>query len=498
MRGEIPGSGAAPTAAVFWFDGDPRWAPPEDVTPLTTTTTTDVCVVGGGFTGLWSALYLKRLAPETDVVLLEREFCGSGAAGRNGGWVNGLEQDLADLIERFGEEAALWLVDAADRALDDIADTVEQGGIDCDLAFNGGVSIATCEAHLEGATAVVPVAASVGREELFRVLSAEEARAQSGCPSAVGALEIRRAGSVQPALLARGLRRLAIEAGVRVFEMSPVTRFERRRPSLLETSAGSVVADRVVLATASWLSGLPELRRTLFVIPSSVLATAPCPETLDAIGWAKGRPWSDSRVTVHYGQRTGGDRMVFGRGGGRLGFGGRIIPQHFHDEREALDIAGDLGQLIPAMRGTPIEWRWAGPVDRAQHGMPWVGRLGGGTRGADGRGAVGPADGGPSIHYAAGYSGNGVGPSNLIGRILAARALELDDEYATCPLVSDPPTWLPMEPVRYVGALAVRKAIKRCEDAEAVGRTPDPVSRRLRKAIYVSMPRGVETWRLMR
>jgi len=482
VNAELPGTGTAPKAAVFWFDGDERWTPPDDVTPLTTTTTADVCIVGGGFTGLWSALHIKRLSPGTDVVLLEREFCGSGAAGRNGGWVNGLEQDLADLVERFGEEAALWLVDAADQALDDMARTVEQSGIDCDLAFNGGLSVATCEAHLEGATAVVPVARAVGRGDLFRVLAAEEARAQSGCPSAVGAVEVRRAGSVQPALLARGLRRLAVEAGVRVHEMSPVTRFERRRPSLLETSAGSVVADRVVLATASWLSGLPELRRTLFVIPSSVLATAPCPETLDAIGWQKGRPWADARVTVHYGQRTAGDRMVFGRGGGRLGFGGRIIPQHFHDEREALDVAGDLGALIPAMRGTPIGWRWAGPVDRAQHGLPWVGLLGGA----------------PSIHYAAGYSGNGVGPSNLVGRILASRALELDDEHAACPLVSDPPTWLPMEPVRYAGALAVRKAIKRCEDAEGAGRRPDPVSRRLRRAIYVSMPRGVETWRFTR
>jgi len=471
--------GGGPAAAVYWFDGDPRWRPPQQVTPLTAQVEADVCIVGGGFTGLWSALHIKRLAPRTEVVLLEREFCGAGAAGRNGGWVNSFEMDLATLMERYGEEAAVWLVDASGSSLDDMERTVREGSIDCDFALNGGLSVATCEAHIDHWADAIPAAQKVGREGLFRMLDAEEARAASGCPRAVAALEISKAGSVQPALLAAGLRRLAVEAGVKVYEMSPMTRLTRTRPAVVETTGGSVVADRVVLGMASWLSGLPELRRTLFIIPANVLATTRCPERLDAIGWVKGKPFADARTTVHYGQRTYDDRMVFGRGGGRLGFAGSIIPQHFHDEREALEIAADLADLIPTMRGVGIRWRWAGPVDRAQHGMPWVGSLG--TQG--------------NIHYAAGYSGNGVGPSHFIGRTLASLALGMEDEYATHPLVSEPPTWLPMEPVRYVGALAVRRAIKRCEDAEAAGREPDYVSRQLRKAIGISMPKGVQVRR---
>lgn len=471
-----------PKAAVYWFGGDQRWTAPEGVKPLTTTIEADVCVVGGGYTGLWSALHIKRLAPQTEVVLVEREFCGAGAAGRNGGWVNGFDLDLPGLIERFGEEAAVRLVDACGRSLDDMAETVREGGIDCDFALNGGLNVATCEAHLSYWADIVPAAERVGRGELFRVLDAEEARAVTGCPRATGALGMRHAGAVQPALLAQGLRRLAVEVGVKVFEMSPMTRFTRTRPAVVETTGGSVIADRVVLGMASWLSGLPELRRTLFIIPANVLATEPCPERMDAIGWVKGRPFADARTTVHYGQRTGDDRMVFGRGGGRLGFAGRIIPQHFHDEREALEIAADLRRLIPALRGARIEWRWAGPVDRAQHGLPWVGTIGREE----------------NIHYGAGYSGNGVGPSHFIGRTLASLALGIDDEYAAGPLVSGPPTYLPVEPARYVGALAVRRAIKRCEDAEAAGREPDRVSRQLRKALGVSMPKGVEVWRFGR
>jgi glycine/D-amino acid oxidase-like deaminating enzyme len=481
----MQGSGrvdGAPAAAVYWFDGDPRWTPPEQITPLTGSIEADVCIVGGGYTGLWSALHIKRLAPQTEVVLVEREFCGAGAAGRNGGWVNGFEGDLPTLVERFGEEAAVWLVGASGDGLDDIGRTVAEGGIDCSYALNGGLSVATCEAHLGHWGDLIPVSRRLGLGDHFRMLSAEEARAVSGCPQATGALETRHVGSVQPALLARGLRRLAIEAGVKVYEMSPMTRFSRTRPAVVETTGGTVVADRVVLGMASWLAGVPELRRTLFIIPANVLATERCPERLDAIGWQQGRPFADARTTVHYGQRTYDDRMVFGRGGGRLGFGGRIIPQHFHDEREALEIAGDLAGMIPAMRGVGIRWRWAGPVDRAQHGMPWVG-------------TIGPDR---NIHYGAGYSGNGVGPSHFIGRTLAALALGIEDEYATCPLVCDPPTYLPVEPVRYVGALSVRRAIKRCEDAEAAGREPDPVSKQLRKALGISMPKGVELWRFRR
>ena len=138
--------------------GDARWQPPSDVTPLTAAVEADVCIVGGGFTGLWSALHIKKLSPGTEVVLLEREFCGSGAAGRNGGWVNCFEGDLGHFIELFGEEAAVWLVDASGRSLDEMGETIREGGIDCDFALNGGLTVATCDAHLDYWAGIVPAA----------------------------------------------------------------------------------------------------------------------------------------------------------------------------------------------------------------------------------------------------------------------------------------------------------------------------------------------------
>ena len=458
---------------VFWFGGDPRWQPAGVGAPLTRTVHADVCIVGGGFSGLWTAYWIKRLAPGADVVVLEREFCGAGASGRNGGWVNGWEDSIGTLVSRFGAESAAWLLDASIGGTDAMRSAVSEGGIECDLAFEGALIVALSQAQLDGLHDLPEAAERIGRGELIRVLTAQDAQEACGSPRAVGGLLLTRAGSVQPALLVQGLRRLAVEAGVRVFEASPMTHLERSLPAVVETPAGSVVADQVVLTCGPWLAGLRELRRTLFIIPSHVVATAPAAEALDTMGWRRGRPFADARTAVHYGQRTGDDRLVFGRGGGHLGFAGRIVPPHFHDRAEVAAIVSDLHDLLPGSRPLAIEWQWGGPVERTQHGTPWVGALG--SHG--------------NIHYGTGYSGNGVCPTQLIGRTLASVALGLADEYASSPLVSEPPSYLPPEPVRSLGARAVRAAINRCETQADKGLKPDPVSRLVSRGLDFSMPK---------
>ena len=468
-----PAAAGAPQEAVYWFGGDPRWQAPGDRAPLTRSVRADVCIVGGGFSGLWAAYWIKRLAPDAGVVLLEREFCGSGASGRNGGWVNGWEDSIGMLVSRFGVDAATWLLEASLGGTEAMREVVREGGIDCDLAFEGALIVALSQTQLDGLRDVPQAAESIGRGELIRALSAHEAQEACGSPRATGGLLLTRAGSVQPALLVQGLRRLAVEAGVQVFEASPMTRLQRSLPAVVETPAGEVVADQVVLTCGPWLAGLRELRRTLFIIPSHVVATAPAPAALDAMGWRCGRPFADARTAVHYGQRTGDDRLVFGRGGGRLGFGGRIIPAHFHDRAEIAGIVSDLHEMLPGSRPLPVEWQWGGPVERTQHGTPWVG-------------ALGPHG---NIHYGTGFSGNGVCPTQLIGRTLASVALRRDDEFASSPLVSEPPSYLPPEPARSLGARAVRAAINRCEQQADKGLRPDPVSRLVSRGLDFSMPR---------
>ena len=470
--------GGATRAAVYWQGGDPRWQL-RDMVPLTSTERADVCIVGGGFTGLWTALSIKRLAPATDVVVVEREYCGAGASGRNGGWVNGWDDALPRLVSHFGRDAALALLDVSQRSLDDIRDTVRDGDIDCDLAFEGGLVAALSPAQVDGVLEPAVLARELGRDGLFRVLGKDEAVDLSGAPAAEAGVVIAQAGSVQPALLVQGLRRLALAAGVRVYEATPMVGLERTLPAVVTTPTGSVTADKVILASGVRLSAIAELRRTVFIIPSHVVATASSPEALDRLGWAPGRPFGDGRTAVHYAQRTADDRVVFGRGGGRLGWGGRVIAAHYHDAREIAEIVADMRAMLPATRELAVEWRWGGPMERTQHGIPWVGTLGKYR----------------NVHYGMGYAGNGVTSSNLIGRTLASLSLGLEDDYAQSPLVSAPPTYLPPEPVRSAGARVVRSAIERCEVLEDQGRKPDPVSRALRRCLDISTPKGVTLWR---
>lgn len=469
-------------AGVYWCGGDTRWTAPPDVTPLTDTVTADLCVVGGGFTGLWTALYVKRLAPATDVVLIEQFVCGTGASGRNGGWVNGWQDALPSLVARFGAHDARWLLEQSVERVNEIARTVADGTIDCDLTLEGGITVALSAAQMARFEEENAERERYGAAGYVELLDAEAARAACGSPRALGGVVLKTAGGVQPALLAQGLRRLAVAAGVRVFEASPMTRLRRTEPAVVETPAGAVRASKVVLAGGAWMARVAELRRTVFVIPSHVVATAPSPSILDGMGWRRGRPFSDGRTAVHYGQRTAGDRLVFGRGGGQLGFAGRVIPAHFHDAANVESIVADLRQLFPATRDLEIEWRWGGPVERTQHGFPWVGTLGKAR----------------NIHYGIGYGGNGVAPSNLIGRTLASVVLERDDDYGRSPLVSDPPSYLPPEPVRFVAARAMRSAIEHYEMLEDEGRKPDPISSFLRRGLGMSVPKGPDLRCLLR
>jgi glycine/D-amino acid oxidase-like deaminating enzyme len=265
------------------------------------------------------------------------------------------------------------------------------------------------------------------------------------------------AATVQPALLARGLRRVALDRGVRIFERSPMKSLDRSRPPRVLTAAGSVKADKVVLALNAWAAALPELRRSIVVIASDIVATAPAPDRLATIGWTDGSCISDSRMLVNYYRTTLDGRLVFGRGGGKLAFGGNVGTTFDGPSPRADAVTASMRSLYPSLRDVPVTHSWMGPIDRTQVGLPFFSRLGGRE----------------DILYGVGYSGNGVGPSFLGGRILSSLALGLDDGWSRAGLVRDPAGGFPPEPLRYVGGRIVRRAVERKEDAEDRGRSAD-------------------------
>ncbi|MCZ4494158.1 MAG: FAD-dependent oxidoreductase, partial [Conexibacter sp.] len=284
-----------------------------------------------------------------------------------------------------------------------------------------------------------------------------------------------------PALLARGLRRVALRRGVRIFEGSPMRALGRGAPAVVTTSAGRVEAGRVVLALGAWAARLRELRRAVVPVGSHIVLTEPIPERIAELGWTGGELLGDTRLLVHYAQVTRDGRIAFGRGGGAIGPFGHVRPSHYVDPATVDVVAADFRRWFPQLADVGLTHAWGGAVDRAPGHLPFAGTLGDHE----------------TVHYATGFSGNGVGPSAFLSRILGRRALGLRDAFTDNALTHGPPGYLPPEPARSLGGVVVRDAVRRAEGAEERGEAPGRVTGALRKLVWFTTPRAVEPrlWR---
>jgi glycine/D-amino acid oxidase-like deaminating enzyme len=423
----------------------------------------DVCVVGGGYTGLWTALRLVELEPGATVTLVEADICGGGPSGRNGGFAISWWAKLETLIQRVGEDEAIRLARVADPVPAEIGEFCAREGIDCHFQSSGWLWTATSPAQVDSWNGAVEAAARFG-ERPYELLSGEEARERVGAPVHLAAAFEAGAATVHPALLARGLRRLALARGVRIFERSPLVELDRER-GVVRTPGGSVEAGAIVLATGAWMASVRELRRAVVPVSSNMVATEPIPERLEESGWTGGECISNCRLMVHYYRRTKDGRVAFGQGGHRHAFAGRFDDDGvFGSDSEATErLRKDLERLVPAARGAAITHSWGGPIDRTRDGLPFFGRLPGRAR----------------VVYGVGFSGNGVAQSLTAGRILASSALGRDDEWAGCGLNRGVPGRFPPEPIRYVGGIVVRGAVRRKEEKEDRGEALDSLTRRV-------------------
>ncbi len=433
----------------------------EDPTQLAGARHADVCIVGGGFTGLWTALRVKELEPAADVVLIEADICGAGASGRNGGFAMSFWHHFIALERVCGSAEALRLARASCLAVDEIGRFCEEHRIDAGYRRDGWLWTATNTAQM-GAWASTVEALERHGVRPFLAVEAEELAARSGSHAHVAGVFEATSATVQPALLARGLLAVARERGVAVFERSPVVALERSRPLVVRTPHGQIVSERLVVAMNAWAARLPELRRAFVVVSSDIVITDPIPDELERIGWRDGVSISDSRLMVHYYRTTVDGRMAFGKGGGRVVYGARIGNSFSGRSPIEPQLTARLRALYPSLRAVPIASSWSGPIDRTVDGLPFFCTLGR-----------------PDLVIGAGYSGNGVGPSVLGGRILASLALGLDDEWSRCGLTRAPPRGLPGEPWRCLGGRVVRGAVARKERAEDAGRRPARIDRAL-------------------
>jgi len=468
----LPSFDSSPQHGVFWLEEALADESAPACPPLAGSATCDVCIVGGGYTGLWSAIEIKRLKPETSVIVLEATACGFGASGRNGGWATSWFDELDRLTGRFGVDQGVALADRSSDSIRQIGAIAEEHGFDCDYRQEGSLWVATSEAHDPAVAEVARTAREHGRGELVREVSAEEAYEMTGSRVARGGLLLTDSAAVQPAKLARGLRKAALDLGVEIHEGSPMLDFERTSPVKVRTASGTVEADELILANNVWMARLRELRRAVFIVGTQIVLTEPIGDRITE-PWKNGLLFGDARMFVHYAQVTRGGRIAFGRGGGAISAGGRVIPKHFVDPDTSAIVANGFRSWFPQYQDVKLTHAWGGAVDRAPGHLPFVGDLGKHR----------------NIHYGIGYSGNGVAPSNLIGQILARRALGVRDEISECALVSGPPGYLPPEPFRFAGAAVVRNVIQRSENREEKGHTPGPAGRLARRLASFSLPR---------
>jgi glycine/D-amino acid oxidase-like deaminating enzyme len=428
----------------------------------------DVAILGGGYTGLWTALRIRELEPAARVVIIEQDLCGSGPSGRNGGFVTGWWDELPALIRKFGEAEAVRTARALDADIARLGQWCEANGVDADVRESGFFQVSAAPAQDDAWLEATEACARLGEGERWRPLTPEGVAARARSPVFRGGAFMPGAATVQPAKLARGLRRVALERGITIHERTggAVGDAGQGRITVATTSAegsGMIEADQVVVATNAWAAAWRPVARRLLSWSSYIVLTEPVPDRLAEIGWTGGEGITDARFTLHYARTTADGRIALGGGGGRAGWGGGIGRAFTHDEGSARRAAEGLRRWFPILSDVQIEDAWGGPIDITDDHRPWFGTLPGGR-----------------IHFGLGYSGNGVAPSMLGGRILAALATGRagEEEAASLPIVGDgaTPRAFPPEPLRTVGARVFREAMVRRERAEEAGRRPDRVS----------------------
>lgn len=430
----------------------------------------DVAIIGGGYVGLWSAIELKLREPSIDVAVLEALTCGSGASGRNGGFAMSWWSKMALFPAFLGDDESIRLGRASADGLDEMEGFLDDHAIECDFLKAGWIWTAASE-HQRGAwKGTLDECRRLGISP-FRELPPSEVARRTGSAVHIDGVFDPDTARVHPAKLVRGLRRVALEMGVRLFENSPVTELARESPARIRTPGGSMTAHKAVVATNAWAAGMPEFRRAITAISSDMVITEPIPDRLQQIGWTGGECVSDSQTLLHYYQTTADGRVAFGQAGGTVALGGRISGRFDRFEKRAREVERSFRRLYPMLADVKVAADWAGPIDRGVSGLPIIGH-------------TNPEG---NIVHALGWSGNGVGPSRVGGKFVASLVQERDDAWTRSPLVDLAPQRFPVDPARFLGSKLVRAAVAKKERAELAGRRPG----RAVKLVAAQVPTGL-------
>ena len=441
----------------FWYDAIGLPAPGA---PLPGSRQVDVCVVGAGYTGLWTAYYLKKEQPDLRIAVLEREFAGFGASGRNGGWVVG---ELAGSRERYakkhGKPAAIALQREMFDTVDEVVKAAATEGIEADLVKGGLYTVATSPAQVRRLREMVEHDQEWGwTPDDVQLLSQAEGEARLKVAGALGATWSPHCARVQPAKLARGLARTVRDQGVEIFEGTPVTEIS---PGRAVTPYGTVSADYVIRATEGFTAQLKGHHRDWLPMNSSMIVTTPLSdEVWQKIGWQGCELLGDMAHYYMYAQRTADGRIAFGGRGKPYRYGSKVDDAGTTHDWTIDTLWSMLIKMFPAVQGASVAHAWSGVL-----GVP-----------RDWNSTV-VLDHETGLGHAGGYTGHGVATTNLAGRTLRDLVLRRDTGLTRLPWVNwQVRRWEP-EPLRWLGVKTMYALYQTADAREQARTTTHPLAR---------------------
>lgn len=434
---------------VHWLQTAPD---PPPVLPLVGRATADVAIVGGGYTGLWTAIHLKEAEPSLDVVVLEAATVGHGASGRNGGFAMCLlDFSLAHLHRRYGTDRARACHLAVERSIDEMQEAIDRHRIDCDWRKGGLLMVATNPGQQDRLQADLEAASAMGLGDSVRYVERDDLLARVRSTSYLDAVWEPQCAVLHPAKLVRGLSRAAERLGVRIHQRSPV--LEIGDDATLRTPDGAVAAQQAVLATNAWAHEAPAFRRKVRPLYTYVLMTEPLsPEQWSRVGWDGFEGVEDKRNYVHYYRRTLDGRILWG-GTDALDHRGRIGTRLDSAARVRAALEHSFRATFPQLRDLGFAHHWGGPIGVTGTFLPVFGTLAGGR-----------------VHYGVAYNGHGVAPSHLGGKILRDRVLGRTSELTDLPFVDGREIAFPPEPLATMGSALSRRALRRQDRRLEAGR----------------------------
>lgn len=431
----------------------------------------DVAIVGGGYTGLWTAYQLRKAEPSMKVAVIEREVIGFGASGRNGGFaMTLLDMSLAHLRRNHGDAAAKAAHDAVAASVEEMGQAIAENDIECEWKHGGLMVVATNRGQQQRVDRDLEAAEALGLDGFTR-LSREKAQAEVHSPTYVGGLREEHCAVVHPAKLVRGLARVVEGMGVDVFEGTDIETIDESGGKLRVISPkGVMYADQVVLATNAWAIETPWFQKKVVPLYTYIAMTEPLTdEQWATVGWESHCGIEDKRNYVHYYRRTLDGRILWGGSDGIIPFRGRVSPRLDRNDKILERLTGTFRRTFPQLRDVRFTHHWGGPVGITVDFVPLFGTL------LEGR-----------LHYGLGYNGHGVAPSHTGGKILRDKVLGKPSELTELCIVDSKEPGFPPEPLRWIGGGLTRRALLRQDaqfDENRGGGEMDPLLLRVMKKL---------------